>query len=92
MSFHVGDEIAVRRWAGLQQADAEVNEGIPVNSSVRSGSIATGSNRQQVGLRRIRRSAADHYELMHQIVYALFAGPVAATIWRSPHQPTFGTR
>ena len=25
-----------------------------------------------------------------QIVYALAAGPVAATIWRSPHQPTFG--
>ena len=29
MSFLVGDEIAVRRWTGLQQADAEVNEGIP---------------------------------------------------------------
>ena len=22
VSFHIGDEIAVRRWAGLQQADA----------------------------------------------------------------------
>jgi hypothetical protein len=32
MSFHIGDEIAVRRWAGLQQTDAELNEGIPVNS------------------------------------------------------------